>query len=347
MKNIRSNVYLSKRLAYFLFAACVVICAADVVAWYAAWQVGRGYALAAALTALTAALIVTLKLGVMNPYREIERMLSLFSKGYLVGEVDRMRRQISPGVEELVNRMESLLSSDETANLDKRQAQYLAMQHQINPHFLYNTLECIRGEAMTNGSEDIAKMTETLAQFFRYTISNLDQLVTLDDELTNVRNYYNIHEYRFSDRLKLEIKFDDEKDRGAIMNAKVPKLILQPIVENSIIHGVEDMLGSGRVSILVQYTGSRLILLVSDNGVGMSPEKLRKLNDGLFNVYGRFENNSGAGGGIALANVNNRINLLFGEDYGLTVMSEEGVGTDVEITLPYLTRFGDAERAMA
>jgi two-component system sensor histidine kinase YesM len=79
----------------------------------------------------------------------------------------------------------------------------------------------------------------------------------------------------------------------------------------------------------------------------MSPEKLRELNDGMFNVYGRFKNNSGGEGGIALAYVNNRIKLLFGEDYGLVVMSEEGVGTDVEITLPSLTRYGDAERAMA
>jgi two-component system sensor histidine kinase YesM len=243
--------------------------------------------------------------------------------------------------------MEDMLSSDEAMNLSKRQAQYLAMQNQINPHFLYNTLEGIRGEALTGGLDDIAKMTETLSQFFRYTISNLEQLVTLDDELTNVRNYYSIQEYRFGDRLTLEINFEDEKDRGAILNAKVPKLILQPVVENAIIHGVEGLPGAGLVSILVQYTGSRIIFVVSDNGVGMSAERLRLLNDSLSNVYGRFENGSGGEGGIALTNVSSRIKLLFGEEYGLAVMSEEGAGTDVEITLPYLTRYSDAERATA
>jgi two-component system sensor histidine kinase YesM len=345
MKETRRKAYISKRFTYFLFAACALVGASDVIVWYFVALSGRGYALAITLTALIIVLLVALKTWIIDPYRETERMLSLFSKGYSTEGIDRLRWQMSLGVEELVDRMERLLSSEEAMDLSKRQAQYLAMQNQINPHFLYNTLEGIRGEALTSGLDDIARMTETLSQFFRYTISNLDQLVTLDDELTNVRNYYHIQEYRFGDRLKLEIEFENDEDRGAIMNAKVPKLILQPVVENAIIHGIEGLSGDGRVNIRVQYTGLRLILIVSDNGVGMPAERLRTLNDSLSSVYGRFENDSG--GGIALANVNNRIKLLFGEDYGLAVMSEEGAGTDVEITLPYLSRYGDAERAMA
>jgi two-component system sensor histidine kinase YesM len=348
MKTSGNREYLSRRFAYFLIAVCAVVCAADVAVWYFAARAGHGYAVAVALTAVLAVLFVVLKVWIVEPYRQTERMLSIFSKGYSTEGVDRLRWRTSPGVEELVGRMESLLSSDEAMNLSKRQAQYLAMQNQINPHFLYNTLEGIRGEALTGGLDDIAKMTETLAQFFRYTISNLDQLVTLDDELTNVRNYYHIQEYRFGDRLKLDIRVEnEEEDRGLVMNAKVPKLILQPVVENAIIHGVEGMPDTGYVSILVQFTGSRLILVISDNGVGIPSGKLRTLNDRLSSIYGRFEENSGGEGGIALANVSSRIKLLFGEDYGLSVMSEEGAGTDVEITLPYLTRFSDAERAMA
>ena len=117
----------------------------------------------------------------------------------------------------------------------------------------------------------------------------------------------------------------------------MPKLILQPIVENAIIHGIEGITGTGRIVILCQFTGKRLILTVSDNGVGMTPEKLRELNDSLSNIYDRFERDDI--GGIALSNVNNRIRLLFGEDYGLNILSGKGTGTDVEITLPYVTRY--------
>jgi two-component system sensor histidine kinase YesM len=346
MKDKIRRDYISRRSTYFIVVIFAVVGVVDIFLWYSVAQADRGYALAATLTALIIATLISLKMFIIDPYREIERMLSLLSTGYSTEGISRLRWQMSPGVEELVDRMEDMLSSDEAMNLSKRQAQYLAMQNQINPHFLYNTLESIRGEALTGGLEDIAKMTETLSQFFRYTISNLEQLVTLDDELTNVRNYYSIQEYRFGDRLTLEINFENEEDRGTLMNAKVPKLILQPVVENAIIHGVEGLTRAGRVSILVQYTGSRIILVVSDNGAGMSTDRLRRLNDSLSNVYGRFENASD-GGGIALVNVSSRIKLLFGEKYGLVVMSDEGAGTEVEITLPYLTRYSDAERMMA
>jgi two-component system sensor histidine kinase YesM len=344
----RTRDYIAGRVAYFFTAACAVLCVSDIAVWYFSVQSGRGYVLAIVLTVVFATFLIAAKLLILNPYREAERMLALFSTGYSTEGVSNLRCQMSPGVEGLVDRIEDMLSSDEALNISKRQAQYLAMQNQINPHFLYNTLEGIRGEALTSGAEEIAKMTESLSQFFRYTISNLERLVTFDDELTNVRNYCHIQEYRFGERLKLEIEFENDDDRGAVLNAKVPKLILQPVVENAIIHGIEELPGTGLVRILVQYTGSRIIITVSDNGVGMSPARLRELNDNLANVYGRFEKGAREDeeGGIALANVSNRIKLLFGEDYGLVVTSSEDVGTDVEITLPYITRYGDAEQVI-
>jgi two-component system sensor histidine kinase YesM len=343
-KKVRKK-YLAKRFTIFLIlaiAACGV-CAA--IVWYLTLSEGRGPGIAIAVTAVPAVLIVLAKLLVQGPYRESERMLMLFSKGYSTEGVSGLNWHMSRGVEDVTHRLEDILSSDEAVNLSKRQAQYLAMQNQINPHFLYNTLEGIRSEALLCGADEIAKMTETLSQFFRYTISNLESLVTLDSELNNVKNYYLIQEYRFGDRLKLDITFESEDDRAAMQNAKVPKLILQPVVENAIIHGIESLTGTGQVSIQIQFTGSRLILTVSDNGIGMTTEKLKELNDRMSNIYGRYESETESEGGIALANVNNRIKLLFGEAYGLTVMSDEGTGTDVEITLPYITRFSDAERA--
>jgi two-component system sensor histidine kinase YesM len=138
----------------------------------------------------------------------------------------------------------------------------------------------------------------------------------------------------------MDVVFEDEGDRELLLQAKVPKLILQPIVENAIIHGIEGIPGKGRVTILCQCTVKRLILTVSDNGVGMSPERLRELNNRLSNIYDRFERERDEVGGIALSNVNNRIKLLFGEEYGINVMSGKDVGTDVEITLPFVTRYG-------
>ncbi|MDR0596300.1 MAG: sensor histidine kinase [Clostridiales Family XIII bacterium] len=339
-----SKSYLSKRLAGLAIAALAAMSASCAALWYLYAVSGRGLAAAVCVTASIPVMLLLSKLFLIDPYRETERMLTLFSKGYSTEGISGLRWQMSKGVEDVVDRLEEILFSDEAVNLSKRQAQYLAMQNQINPHFLYNTLEGIRGEALMNGSDDIAKMTETLSQFFRYTISNLETLVTLDSELTNVRNYYTIQEYRFGDRLKLDITFESERDRAMLQSAKVPKLILQPVVENAIIHGVEGLLGTGLVSISIQFTGSRIILTVSDNGVGMSADKLKELNDRMSNIYGRY-GSGGESGGIALANVNNRIKLLFGEGYGIIIMSGEGSGTDVEITLPYITRYGDAEGA--
>ena len=330
--------YLANRYASIFFAACVGYAIAIFFLWYAAVSAKGGYLVPICLTALFAALLVFVRIRVYAPYRETERMLGVFSKGYSMEGINSLKWQLTPGTESIVEKFAAILTSDAAVNLSKRQAQFLAMQNQINPHFLYNTLEGIRGEALSEGHEGIAKMTETLSQFFRYTISNLETLVTLDDELSNVRNYYSIQRYRFGDRIDLDVVFENEDDRELLLQAKLPKLILQPIVENSIIHGIEMIPGKGRIIIRCQFTGKRLILTVSDNGVGMSPEQLQELNDHVSNIYDRFERERGELGGIALSNVNNRIKLIFGEDYGINILSEKGVGTDVEITLPYLSR---------
>ena len=331
--------YLANRFAIIFFIACAGYAVAVFFLWYTAILTGKGYIVSGCLTIIFAALIAFVRARVYVPYRESERMLSIFSKGYSMEGINSLQWQLTPGTEGIVEKLEEVLTSDTAVNLSKRQAQLLAMQNQINPHFLYNTLDGIRGEALSEGNESIAKMTEILSQFFRYTISNLETLVTLDDELSNVRNYYSIQRYRFGDRIEMNIVFENEDDRELLLQAKLPKLILQPIVENAIIHGIEEISGTGRIVILCQFTGKRLILTVSDNGVGMSPEQLRELNDRVSNIYDRFERERGEVGGIALSNVNNRIKLVFGEDYGINILSEKGAGTDVEITLPYLSRY--------
>ena len=179
-------------------------------------------------------------------------------------------------------------------------------------------------------------MTEALARFFRYTITKVENLVSVEEELDNCETYFGIQKYRFGDRLQLHIDYDIAVYEK-IMNCRIPKLTLQPILENSIIHGVELKVGGGNLYIRFQCTKDRLLIRISDDGVGMDEMTLAKLNQKLGKSTKAIHDNEEKQGGIALVNVNNRIHLIFGDEYGMHVYSVPGEGTDVEITIPILT----------
>ena len=186
------------------------------------------------------------------------------------------------------------------------------------------------------GLSSVADMTEALANFFRYTISKVENLVSVEDELQNCETYFHIQQYRFGDRLELTVRCAPE-DREELYRCRLPKLTLQPILENSIIHGTELKVGKGHLTIYLQRTGERLLIQVSDDGVGMDEETLARLN-GKLGKGGLVGASAGSQrGGVALVNVDNRIRLLFGEEYGLHVYSMPELGTTVEITLPIIT----------
>ena len=222
------------------------------------------------------------------------------------------------------------LYGEEITKLRQKQAEYLALQNQINPHFLYNALEAIRTDALLADCEDIAETTEALATFFRYTISNVKEYVTFSDELDNAENYFTIQRCRFGDKISMELELENEQ----LLEARMPKLILQPLVENAVSHGLEGKLGPGTVRIAVENSDKTLFLRVRDNGVGMPEERVDQLNR-------QFAEDAGAPtdrqkGGIALRNVNSRIRLMFGENFGLHIFSAVGVGTECCVTLPLL-----------
>ena len=271
---------------------------------------------------------------VVLPYKKIENNMTLFLKGYTIDGLQEIA--LTKEVDRIFSELIQLLKSEQMLNENKRQAQYLALQNQINPHFLYNTLESIRSEAMEAGMDSVVCMTEALAHFFRYTISNMENMVTLEEELDNINTYFLIQKYRFEERIGLTIEYDEE-EHDLLNHCLLPKLTLQPVVENSIIHGIERKMGFSTVRIVLRCTEKRLIIQVSDDGIGMQPEALddlnRKLNQSLFESL----HNKKKKGGIALVNVNNRIHLIFGEEYGMTVYSTPGVGTDVMIELPLVT----------
>lgn len=273
---------------------------------------------------------------VILPYKKIENNMTLFLKGYTIDGLQDSEIALTKEVDRIFSELIQLLKSEQMLNENKRQAQYLALQNQINPHFLYNTLESIRSEAMEAGMDSVVCMTEALAHFFRYTISNMENMVTLEEELDNINTYFLIQKYRFEERIGLTIEYDEE-EHDLLNHCLLPKLTLQPVVENSIIHGIERKMGFSTVRIVLRCTEKRLIIQVSDDGIGMQPEALddlnRKLNQSLFESL----HNKKKKGGIALVNVNNRIHLIFGEEYGMTVYSTPGVGTDVMIELPLVT----------
>jgi two-component system sensor histidine kinase YesM len=215
----------------------------------------------------------------------------------------------------------------ESAASDEQQARLLALQSQINPHFLYNTLDCIRGQAMLDNNREIAEMLEALSDFFRYSISRRDSLVTLQDELNSASNYMLIQRYRFNDRYGFEVCILDEE--SAILNCYVPKLILQPIIENAILHGLESR-NRGLIRVRIDFSADLLNITVSDDGEGMTESQLLAVLNRINSGSPQDKNNLG----IALPNINRRIRMLFGERYGIQIYSTRGKGTDVEFIMP-------------
>ena len=272
---------------------------------------------------------------VAEPYHRYCEVMQAFAAGQVL-QMNGCDICLSPEQESMIDRFNEMLNMNEVINATRKQAEYMALQNQINPHFLYNTLEGIRGETLHAGLNHVAKMTEALATFFRYTISNMDNLVTLEDEMENIDNYYIIQRYRFGDRITLKTEYSEE-DAERILRCKLPKLTLQPIVENAVCHGVEQMIGNGIITIRVDITDDHMIIKVSDNGIGMPEERVKELNHKLNELKTEYiKDDHENKGGIAMVNVNNRIRLLCGEEYGIYIYSIPQVGTDVEITLPVI-----------
>ena len=277
--------------------------------------------------------------AVLVPLRELNRQYRRFNQGYDPVSIFGRKICFTEAEKQALQKIGQRLDNHEVNRLSNRQAQYLALQNQINPHFLYNTLEAIRGDALSAGMENIAAITEALATFFRYTISNMDNLVSLEEEISNAENYFAIQNYRFGDRIGMQV--DIETGSEASRDFLIPKLTLQPIIENAIIHGLEYQVGPGMVSVHIATDGRRLAIEVTDDGVGMSESTLDEINRRLASpetVKGGDE--KARIGGIALINVDNRIKLLFGEQYGLRVSSILGFGTRVEISLPVRQSIG-------
>ncbi len=306
---------------------------------------GKVFIVIAAVCFTAATFILLWRL--LQKEKRYNELCDRFSEGKIYQEFIDCIGGLFPELAPAVERLDGLLERQNIIRLSTKQAEFLALQNQINPHFLYNTLEAIRGDALCAGMENIADITEALSVFFRYTITETNNLVTIGEELDNVENYFKIQQYRFGEKLAIDIQICDEKEN--ILKMQCPKLSLQPVIENAIFHGLERKREKGRISLMLEIVDEDLHICISDNGVGIDEKKLAELNERLNRVSVGYivEDGDGKKGGIALKNVCRRIKLLFGEQYGLHVDSISGIGTKVTLILPVMyKRIENEERAV-
>lgn len=249
----------------------------------------------------------------LQGYAEISSMANHFNR--MLDEID-----------ELTGSLLEINTKLYKAEILKKQAELAFLHSQINPHFLYNTLESIKGLAVEQGSDRIFQMVTSLAYVFRFSVKAADT-ITLQEEIKMVQSYLNIQLIRFANRFTVEYQIQE-----AILPYKVPKMILQPIIENAICHGLEPKTGEGHLLLSVEQSGTDLLLTVSDNGMGMEDVKVREISQYLSSAAepsGIIHTES-----IGLVNVNNRIKMYYGYPYGITIRSKPAAGTTVVIRLP-------------
>lgn len=225
---------------------------------------------------------------------------------------------------DLVKRLRKLMDDIVVEQEEKRKTELDALQSQINPHFLYNTLDSIVWMIEGERYQDAIFMITQLASLFRISISRGKNIIKVEDEIRHAKNYMNIQKIRYKNMFKVDFDIADE-----ILNCQTVKLIIQPILENSLYYTVEPLDGDGEISIKGYREGKDIYIKVTDNGLGMTPET-------VANVLKENNRVRKRGSGVGLINVHNRIRLQFGDEYGLVIESELDEGTTVTIHLPFL-----------
>lgn len=236
-------------------------------------------------------------------------------------------QELSDSFEHMVLRIQELMTTVREEEVNLRKTELKALQAQINPHFLYNTLDSIAWMCEQGRNADAVKMVHALARLFRISISRGHELIPIAKELEHAESYLQIQMYRYKNQFTYT--FDVDPDcLGYYCN----KITLQPIIENSINHGLDLMVDEGRIDVRVRFDGDDIVFSVQDNGVGMSPEQLEAIMQ-----HGPTDRT-----GIGIKNVNDRLKIYFGRSYGLSITREPDVGTCVEIRMPRI-REGDYE----
>ena len=239
------------------------------------------------------------------------------------GEVEHLSHSIRSMVSTMRHLMDDIIQQEE----QKRRSELEVLQSQINPHFLYNTLDSVIWLTENGRTDDAVVMLTSLARFFRISLSRGSSIIPIRDELEHARHYLTIQKMRYKNKFSATITAED-----GVESLYTIKLIVQPILENAIYHGMAYADGDGEISVRAFRDGEDVLIEVSDNGPGMPEEVVAN----LLNPNGPAAAAGAKGSGIGFRNVHQRIRLTFGADYGLTILSEPDDGTTVRIRLPAL-----------
>jgi len=220
------------------------------------------------------------------------------------------------------------MKQKDCAHANYLQAHFQILQQQINPHFLYNTLDTIVWMTFEKRSEDVIELVEALSTFFRLNLSRGAEIVSVSDSVLCLKSYLAVQKMRYADSLNFQIEIDEE-----IVNDKLLKLLLQPVVENALYHGIREK-GRGTINISGIGTEELLIFSISDDGTGIPEELLIKIQSMLETPHNFDGIQDDAYHGFGLHNVQQRIQLYYGTEYGLKIDSTFGIGTKIIITLP-------------
>jgi two-component system sensor histidine kinase YesM len=262
---------------------------------------------------------------VVKPTEKLIQHMKKLEEGRFSDKIEDVRRDEFGRVYTAYNNMseeiENLIQELYQEKLVKREMELKILQEKINPHFLYNTLDTINWIAREHNVEDISKMVIALSTMYRKTFNKGRDLISIKDVMTSISCYLDIQQIRYGDAFDYSINCDEGTENLEILN-----LIIQTLVENAIVHGIEGMSGKGKIEINTSRNGSFLTVTVTDNGAGMTREKLDLIKASI-NAAG-MESESG------LRNVQKRIKLYYGNKYGIELFSEDRIGTKVKVTIP-------------
>ncbi len=265
--------------------------------------------------------------NISEPISRLKNRIDLISEGDFsfdeTIESENELGQVGKGINRLSHEVVGLMNSKIEDENSKRLLEYRMLQNQINPHFLYNTLNSIKMMAVIQGADGIADMSTSLSKLLRTISKDMRTLVPLKDELELVDSYTTIQNYRYSDTITVVKEIEDEE----FLNALIPRFSLQPLIENAIFHGIEPK-GGGTIKIKVKYKNNNVHCTIQDDGIGISREAMKKILSDNTTEEGVF-------GSIGILNVEERLKHCFGNDYGIIIRSVVGEYTKMTIRLPF------------
>lgn len=267
--------------------------------------------------------------SISNPLNNLILSMNEAEKGNLSSDCKDPARdeigEVAGHFNKMLHEVKTLLENVKSEEKQKRAAELKALQAQINPHFLSNTLNTVKWLANIRNAENIEKLITSLIDLLHVSVGKGDELITVREEIKYLENYISIQNYKYCDKFK--VRFDIQENT---LDCKLLKFLLQPLVENSIIHGIEPLEGEGLITVKSCRYNGNLVVTVTDNGVGISDDERKDLfNKEKWSSKSRFS-------GIGLTNVEERIKLYFGEQYGIHIESIPYLFTTLELTLPYI-----------